>query len=1137
MLITRSLFFLYGFILFVTGVFSQDKGVEEWSVPITGQTKALTLYPSEKSPTGVLAVYKDQIILVSGQGKVLWKQTLSENAITPATVADLDGNGKYEILVGLENGSITCFSEKGELLWHKTGNTSSSGFQTIVVADVHPNTGLEILAGFDDGWLRCLTSNGDLLWEFYGDPFRVSSMAVGDANSDGAPEIIYGTENGHVYCVNGWGQIVWRYDEVAPFGRSGINIADLNSDGIREVLLTRSNVGNINRLIALNGANGNLMWATKDFMHGYNSNAIVDFNGDGKNYQVIHTDKGNHIYSENSDGSRHWETEIVAHGIFWAPVVADINGDGRLEVITTSRQPDPKLGGSLTIIDDQGKIIEKIYNAIHANAGAVVGDIDGDGNLEVVYSTQTPDAIRSVSWNRKGRVSWPSMRGNSRMTATAPNVPNGKPFRKAPKPKQLKKINFDTPFFWGDNKLFLTLDDHPEGFIEIEVKAENTPTRTWIYNVRKGKKAVTLPFQISIGGSNQLTIRLMVPESPVPITSWQTTVIPESPSSIGFTELKKLCEEAITVGDAIGADVSGLSMELAQIDITRKKLESLANASNSNKDKIMKEASVLRKKANYLSDLARLLKNKWEKKDAIDFLAWVDDNPWDRFDPKAVPKSDTLNTTINFTAYQKEQEDAVITLFNPGSQPLDVRLVFQKPKTEVSPYQPESELSQAITLHRAVPVAGASSQAIFDALPELDLSRSITLPPGEGRQIWLVLDTHDLEPGSYDLILYAGTMGKALTTLEIPINIKVWNIALPNDVFKKMNWTSSDQNVLSEQSIHDMTRHGINVSYGPAPPSIPVDKTGKVIGKIDWSTFDASLKRLPRPWTLLFSRPPVRKWPNDENPEKKSSEYIKGFKNAVLSLSKHLTSLGFIFDDWAFYPYDEPWLTGFTHVAELKEFAQMVKDTDARVQIYTDPAGNFKPEYLDEFKDLIDIWQPELNSLKRNPELVDWFRKNARHFWFYEAPGPAKEFLPLGHYRAYGWNAWMLGAEGGGYWIYKYNDNWWKNTNNHWAAVYQTNLNVVTSRRWEADRDGVEDYRALYLLDAEIKRIRALGHKEKAEEAKQLIAKAIKDIVDWNWHNVDEITILTKDYEIDWNLVQYYRSAIADKILELRSIK
>ncbi|HNT87077.1 MAG TPA: DUF4091 domain-containing protein, partial [Candidatus Hydrogenedentes bacterium] len=261
-----------------------------------------------------------------------------------------------------------------------------------------------------------------------------------------------------------------------------------------------------------------------------------------------------------------------------------------------------------------------------------------------------------------------------------------------------------------------------------------------------------------------------------------------------------------------------------------------------------------------------------------------------------------------------------------------------------------------------------------------------------------------------------------------------------------------------------------------------------------------------------------------------------GFATALRALIAHLEARGFDYERWGLYPYDEPWLTGNTLVPLLKRYCERVKAVDPKVRMYADPAGYVRAEFLDEFKDLIDIWQPEMNLLKRDPTLVRWFHENARTLWAYEATDPGKDLLPLGYYRAFAWLAWLYQLDGAGFWVYKYADPFWPLESTNWAVVYPTNDAVVPSRRWEAVRDGQEDYRLLYVLRDEIARVRAAGHGAAADDAQALIDEAVERIAGRQAREIDEITRQVRDYEVDFSLFRAYRAKIGDMILRLRTM-
>ncbi|MCL4215840.1 MAG: PQQ-binding-like beta-propeller repeat protein [Candidatus Hydrogenedentes bacterium] len=1107
----------------------------EWTFELETPASAPTLYPNAEKPTGMVVCSGNEIIRIDGHGKDIWRRQVEPGTGSPPTVADLDGDGSPEILVLTLDGSIVCFDASGDERWRRDYNTPTGGFKSIVAADVHTSPGLELLFGFDDGWLRCLAADGSTLWDFFGDKYRVGGITVGDADGDGSAEVVYGTDNGHVYCLNGGGLVEWRYAETAPFGRSGPNLADLDNDGDAEILISLSNVNNDTRLTALDGRTGKRLWRSTDIQQGYVSNAVADLDGDG-DFEVLHGDKGNNLYAENGNGSRAWHAELNGRGIFFAPAVADLDGDGALEIVPALRGEDPDTGTNVFVVGADGKVKAKLDYGSDANASPAVGDIDGDGELELLLSVQGPNALKCITWNAAGEVAWPSYQGDSAMTGRT-NVAAGQPSAAPASVKTGNAALVNDEAFLGGNAWNLSWSQPvvESACVELSVVDSEGVRTTWIQDLKAGATSVALDWELLSGEPSTVSVRLFDGASAEPVYVDARAVQAKPATDMDVPKLEERVAAALDAGRKAGVDVSGLLARKLALDAAVAALEHQTSAGADNA-LIAQNATALRRRARDLAALTNTLGRYWADGGTAPFLAWVDNNPWDAFDPKAPPE-EIGGDSISFTAYMNEFEDAAVTIFNSSAETLDVRVGFREPKVEQGQPGPEPDLARHFTLRRNVPVPSHFEPAVFDALPEMDLSRSLTIPPGEARQVWLVVKTHGLGPGRHELPFYIAPLAKPLHVKNMPVTVDVWPVELPVHVYSKINWSNLSPSYASDQCLQDMIDHGINVTYGPPMPGISVDAQGHLAGEIDWTGFDAVLARVPGYWTFLWGSPPARRWPEGVAPEEDSPAYFQGFKTAVDALARHMEEKGFGYRQWAFYPVDEPWNTGFAHVPHLKHFAEMVKKANPQAQVYTDPAGLVRVQYLEEFKDLIDIWQPEMNTLKRDPALVEWFAEHSTRFWAYEAPGPAKDFKPIGHYRGFAWLAWHFGLEGAGYWVYKVNDIWWHVEGGDWSIAYQTGSDVVPSRRWEADRDGVEDYRAFYVLRREIDRVRGLGHGRAADEAQALLDQAVEDIIGWQVDTIDEITRFTRDYEIDYALLLDYRTKIAEKIIQLQQMQ
>ncbi|MCC6797511.1 MAG: VCBS repeat-containing protein [Candidatus Hydrogenedentes bacterium] len=1103
----------------------------KWTYPIEAPGSSATFYPSETNPTGIVVNAGKQIVRLDGKGAAVWKVDLKEHAAGAATVANLDGEGEPEVLLITLDANLICLNADGTSRWELPFHTPSGGFKHIVAADLVASPGLEIVIGYDDGWLNCISADGKLLWRFFGDKGRVGGVAVGDVDADGAPEIVYSTDNGHVYCLTADGRVEWRYDELAPYGRSGANIADVNNDGKPEVYITRSNVGNATCIIALDAASGTFLWRSKDIQQGYVSNGFADLDGDGKQ-EILHGDKGNFLYCENSDGTRRWQAELGGRGLFWAPAVADVDGDGALEIVAGMRGMDND-GNSVFVVDVNGKIKATIKAGNSANASPGIGDVDGDGSLEVfVMAEGQKNEVQCYSWGKVGKVAWPSIRGNSAMTANA-TVSLGAPKDVPLRTPQDRRAREERSVQWGDNawKIDLPSPASASTFAEIAVQAEGQPGETRIVDIKPGTTAAELHWNYAHGERALVDVRHF--ENGKSRFAIAANVIPGPAENCGLPELEKEIAATVQARQKAGLDSSLLSTRLGALrveaDAVKERVQSRASYAE-----IADAATALRRDAATLVSTVKTFEAAGTQSPAT-FTYWVDSNPWDAFDATQPEASGSASTTLRVTAYQDEFEDAAISLFNLTAESLDVRCQFFEPMVAQNRPFSDPKETRGITLRRAVPIQTASNTRVWDSLPELDLSRSLTIPSGEVRQLWLTIDTHGMEAGTHNFTLYLTTLGTRPFMQKVPIEITVWPMALPGDVYRKMNWSNFNPTETHDQVVRDMLDHGIDTIYGPALPQIPVDAAGNLAGDIDWTAFDAILARIPKHFFLMWGGPAPLKWPGDA-PAEGSDTHIAGMRTAIHETNKHLEPLGFPYDQWAFYPMDEPWNTGFTGIPQLKAFCERVKKAEPQAQVYADPAGSTRIEYVQEFKDLIDVWQPEMNILKRDPALVKWFQENSRHFWAYEASGPGKEMLPLGYYRMYAWLAWNFGLEGAGYWVYRGEDTWWP-VGADWSAVYQTNEFVVPSRRYQADRDGVEDYRAFYVLRDEAKKARVAGHTAEADKADALIKEAVDKVVGWQIGTIDEITRFTRDYEIDFELLKQYREKIAKAIMELRGVK
>ena len=108
--------------------------------------------------------------------------------------------------------------------------------------------------------------------------------------------------------------------------------------------------------------------------------------------------------------------------------------------------------------------------------------------------------------------------------------------------------------------------------------------------------------------------------------------------------------------------------------------------------------------------------------------------------------------------------------------------------------------------------------------------------------------------------------------------------------------------------------------------------------------------------------------------------------------------------------------------------------------------------------------------------------------------GNSKTLSGLGFYRWRFWYAWQLGLTGVGWWVYAHHggaDRWDgpNPTGDYFATVYDGQRGPVSSKRWEAAREGIEDYEYLCMLRDGIRAAESRG----VDDAQLAAAKRLFD--------------------------------------------
>ncbi|MBK7894589.1 MAG: VCBS repeat-containing protein [Anaerolineaceae bacterium] len=316
-------------------------------------------------------------------------------------VADLDNDGKPEVIAS----PYTLFvlnGENGSVQW----SVDPPGGRTwpgVVVADIDNNNDLEIAVAQSGGSLTVYDHTGSQVWTRAPESGELRGLSVYDLDADGTDELVVtstGDEvNTYVYehtgtLRSGWPQL--NNDSGYGWGVYNDNAAlgDLDNDGQGE-LVVPSDVHYINAYeangtqIAANAIYGGVGWGKV----GIWESLVPELRGWGA-----------------CDGTR---TESYRTNFADGPaVIADVNGDGVVEVVVTGNVYDCDAGyppsryiGVYIFNADRSRFNEDSYNweTVPINTGAplsedygviesampnpVVADLDGDGEKEILFAS------------------------------------------------------------------------------------------------------------------------------------------------------------------------------------------------------------------------------------------------------------------------------------------------------------------------------------------------------------------------------------------------------------------------------------------------------------------------------------------------------------------------------------------------------------------------------------------------------------------------------------------------------------------------------------------------------------------------------------------------------------------------------
>lgn len=435
--------------------------------------------------------------------------------------------------------------------------------------------------------------------------------------------------------------------------------------------------------------------------------------------------------------------------------------------------------------------------------------------------------------------------------------------------------------------------------------------------------------------------------------------------------------------------------------------------------------------------------------------AWLED-PWAEIDPaRAGEQIRDQPPRIDIQGYAGEHESVCLGI-----------AVGEEAATSGLRVTVSGLPSESVKLFQLTSVTAANGKRVYDPLVPLKGDAPSGVKAGVPLYIWVDVNLAMLGPGTYRFEIRLESSNRVLTIPAVA-TIATYSGAGTKPLHA-VNWAYlSDMPIFRNQeaAVRDLVLHGIN-TFVAAPAEIPgVALDGSWIGS-QATRFTRTAELAKQQGMLLL----YLGWSADKNPLGFSPNAHaidpaarKRLSVWITQLSTYLAGQGIPLDRWALYPVDEPNRDG---LSLIKAVAEVVKQVNPAIQIYADPSVHANPPLtlsdLRSLEAVVDYWQPNLLAV-RGP-LGSFFTGLQREWWLYGNPkSPAKLGSPLRDYRLLAWWAWHYRARGVGFWSYSdtNSSSAWNDLDSRrpdWAVVYESDTGVVSSRRWEAFREGLEDY-------------------------------------------------------------------------------
>jgi len=320
----------------------------------------------------------------------------NNSGASPVVSGDLDGDGLRELVAATETGKI--------LAWRSNGEKFLENNDEAPKININGDTTFVPLAVFAE------LENGSFS----------SSPSLADLNNDGTLEVIGASANGQLMVwksidsdKNGRADLFMEFNiENALFSTVPV-VGDFTSAQDNAQIAIGSSAGQL-YIMTQNEQQGSIEGIIKNVTFPSGILALAAFSENSLKGLVVVCDNGSvHLIEEGADIK--WSQDYSNITDFNYPAVGDLNGDGNLEIVLTSKS------GNFLILDKNGNELEG-FNTVFLGSrlsNPTLADIDKNGYLDVVCTGG--GKIFAFNYNGISLTNFPFMYDQSESNSSYPD--------------------------------------------------------------------------------------------------------------------------------------------------------------------------------------------------------------------------------------------------------------------------------------------------------------------------------------------------------------------------------------------------------------------------------------------------------------------------------------------------------------------------------------------------------------------------------------------------------------------------------------------------------------------------------------------------------------------------------------------